>query len=83
MVAAGIPQLGLNKSATINQLIALCPDQSDFLRKALQYFTHGQQQASMTVKEFIAAAADADTPPELLSMWNLSCKYMYDGFKSD
>jgi hypothetical protein len=72
MVAAGIHQLVPNKGATVHQLINLCPDQSQFLRKVYQYLIQVRQKSGITVKDFMSAAADADTPPELLSMWSLS-----------
>ena len=74
MTAAGISKLVPNQGATVYQLMNLCPDQSQFLRKVYQYFIEVQKQSAITVKEFIAAAGDADTPPELLSMWHISCK---------
>lgn len=73
MVAAGISKLKINTDATVYQLMHLCPDQSRFLRKVQQYLIQVKKQTGLTVKEFMTFAAEADTPPELLSMWCIGC----------
>ena len=76
MVSAGIPKLKINPDATIYQLLHLCPDQGKFLKKIQQYLTQTQNLKGLSVRDFISTAAEVDTPPELLSMWLASCKFI-------
>jgi hypothetical protein len=75
MVSAGIPKLAINPECTIYQLMNLCPDQSGFLFKVYQYLVLVQGKQGMTTADFVKFAATADTPPELLSMWQTSCTH--------
>jgi hypothetical protein len=78
MVAAGVPKLKVNAGATIYQLKNLCPDQCKWLFKVQQYLIQVKQLKGLTVKQFLSEAAEADTPPELLSMWLISCMWEFD-----
>ena len=73
MVAAGVSKLSVDRDATLYQLMHICPDQTKFLWKIHQYLIQCEQVKGISVKQFMAKVAEADTPPELLSMWNTSC----------
>lgn len=73
MVAAGVSKLSVDSDATVYKLMRICPDQSKFLFKIHQYLIQCEEVRGISVKQFIAKVAEADTPPELLSMWSTSC----------